>query len=393
MAALTDLTGAAAGPRRGWRGRWQSWRDRLLVSPSFRLWAARCPLTRGIARRRAGEVFDLVAGFVYSQVLVACMRLHLFEILAEGPQSSESLAHRLGLSTDAAQRLLSAAIALRLVEQRGPNFGLGVLGAPLVNNDGVAAMVEHHALLYGDLADPVALLRGDPGTRGLSTYWAYADSGAPAASKPEQVAAYSELMSASQPLVAGQILDAICLDRCRCLLDVGGGQGTFLLAAARRAPSLHVVLFDLPAVVDRARERFAADGIAARSRIVGGSFFDDPLPDGADVATLIRVLHDHDDDKARRLLRSVHRALPPGGTLVLAEPMAQTQGAEAMGDAYFGFYLLAMGSGRPRTQQCIAKMLTEAGFVDITAVPTDMPLQVRVLTAIRPLAKTPAREE
>ena len=40
-------------------------------------------------------------------------------------------------------------------------------------------------------------------------------------------------------------------------------------------------------------------------------------------------------------------ALPPGGTLLLAEPMAGTPGAEPVGDAYFGFYLLAMGSGRP----------------------------------------------
>ena len=37
---------------------------------------------------------------------------------------------------------------------------LGPLGAAMVGNPGVAAMVEHHALLYADLADPVALLRG-----------------------------------------------------------------------------------------------------------------------------------------------------------------------------------------------------------------------------------------
>ena len=298
MAALIDLPDVVATPASGWRHRWQALRDRLLTSPSFRRWAARFPPTRGIARRRAGQVFDLVAGFVYSQVLVACVRLHLFEILAAGPQTLDALASRLGLPADAAERLLSAAVSLRLVERRGAMFGLGALGAPIVGNAAVAAMVEHHALLYADLADPVALLRGDTGTGRLSRYWSYAASADPATADAQQVASYSTLMSASQPLVAGEILAAVPLHRCACLLDVGGGEGTFLLEAARRTPGLRVVLFDLPAVAERARQRFAAQGIAARSDALGGSFFDGELPRGADAATLIRVLHDHDDDKA-----------------------------------------------------------------------------------------------
>ena len=63
------------------------------------------------------------------------------------------------------------------------------------------------------------------------------------------------------------------------------------------------------------------------------------------------MLHDHDDAAALALLRAARAALPPDGTLLLAEPMAGTPGAEPMGDAYFGFYLLAMGSGRPRTAE------------------------------------------
>ncbi len=42
-------------------------------------------------------------------------------------------------------------------------------------------MVEHHALLYADLADPVALLRGDERDTALRRYWAYAAGAGPAA--------------------------------------------------------------------------------------------------------------------------------------------------------------------------------------------------------------------
>ena len=61
------------------------WRDRLSASPGFRRWAGGFWPTRFVARRRAGELFDLAAGFVYSQVLKACVELDLFRILAEGP--------------------------------------------------------------------------------------------------------------------------------------------------------------------------------------------------------------------------------------------------------------------------------------------------------------------
>ena len=85
----------------------------------------------------------------------------------------------------------------------------------------------------------------------------------------------------------------------------------------------------------------------------------DPLPRGADVISLVRVLHDHDDESARMLLAAIRDALPPGGAIVVAEPMAGAPGAEPMGDAYFGFYLLAMGRGRPRTMGEIAQLLND----------------------------------
>jgi len=162
------------------KDRWFSWRDGLVGSRRFRRWAAAFPLTRPIAQRRARGLFDLVAGFVYSQVLLACVRLRLFDMLAHEPQTLSALAPQLGLSEDAALRLLRAAVSLDLVEERSRGrFGLGPLGAPLVGDAAIASMVEHHADLYVDLADPVALLRGEARTSALASYWPYAAADAP----------------------------------------------------------------------------------------------------------------------------------------------------------------------------------------------------------------------
>ena len=95
---------------------------------------------------------------------------------------------------------------------------------------------------------------------------------------------------------------------------------------------------------------------------LGGDFNKDSLPRGADVLSLVRVVHDHDDDAADSLLRAAHRALPPRGVLLLAEPMLGTPGAETVGPAYFGFYLLAMGHGKPRAPEELQRMLQDAGF-------------------------------
>lgn len=367
-----------------WRDRWCAWRDRQLTSPDFQRRAARTWYLRPLARRRARALFDVVAGFVYSQVLLACVRVRAFEVLAEGPQTSVALARRFELPLPATQRLLAAAVSLGLLDHRGGGrFGLGKLGAPLVGNEAITSMVEHHAVLYADLQDPLALLRGEGEAPALSRYWAYAEAESPGLLPRAQVDAYSALMSASQPLVAQEVLDTYALQRHRCLLDVGGGQGRFLIAAGQRTPGLQLMLFDLPAVVASATAAFAGAGLGHRAKVFGGDFTRDALPGGADIASLVRVLYDHADERALAILRAVYRALPPGGTLLVAEPMAGAPDAPRMGDAYFGMYLLAMRGGRARTARELGALLRVAGFEHVRELPTPIPLQVGVLVARR----------
>jgi demethylspheroidene O-methyltransferase len=97
--------------------------------------------------------------------------------------------------------------------------------------------------------------------------------------------------------------------------------------------------------------------------------------------SLVRVVHDHDDAEALAILKAAHRALLPGGRLLIAEPMAGTPGAEPMGDAYFGLYLWAMGSGRARRVGELEDMLNQAGFARAREVRTARPLLVRLLVA------------
>ncbi len=352
-----------------WRERWIGWRNAQLANPRFQSALAAFPLTRPIVRRKATQTFNMVTGFIHSQVLLACVELRIFDTLRAGPMTAAGLGEAVGLSEGAALRLLKAAESLGFTKRLDANrYALGELGAAMLGNPGAQAMIAHHRILYRDMADPVALLRAGRGE--LADYWAYAQA------NPDSVADYSSLMAASQPMVAEQVLAAYDFGQHARLLDIGGGEGAFLEAVGARHPKLRRNLFDLPSVVERARARLGDD-----VTIDGGNFIDDPLPQGADIVSLVRILHDHDDAPAQRLLESVARSLPAGGTILIAEPMADTPGAQAMGEAYFGFYLLAMGSGRPRTAREIGAMLIRAGFGNVTNVSTRLPLITCIITA------------
>ena len=375
------------------RERWIGWRNRLFTDPRFQQWASAFPLTRPIVRARARRAFDLVAGFAYAQVLVACVEAGLLDLLAEGACDSTTAASRARLGLDATERLLRAAASLGIAESLpAGRWMLGTEGAALQCNPGALAMIRHHALLYRDLADPLALLRADRQTpTALSDFWTYARASATGTVPPGKqgdtgnepaAAAYSALMAASQAMVSEQLIAAYRFGRHTAMLDVGGGTGAFLRAVGMAAPQLRLALFDLPDVVAGAESTLGRDAlIAPRLTLHQGSFLHDPLPGGHDLVTLVRILHDHDDEPALRILRAVRAALPPGGTLLIGEPMAGAPGGAAMGDAYFGLYLWAMGSGRPRRPAELGAMLRSAGFSSWKELPTHLPLVCGAIVA------------
>jgi demethylspheroidene O-methyltransferase len=356
-------------------------RDRLVSSLRFQRIVSSVPGLRKIAQNQAKDVFDLLAGFVYSQTLSACVELGLLQTLLEAPRSVEELARMAQLPTEGMERLVAAAVSLKILSRRsGGRVGLGMRGAAIAGNPGLIGMIEHHRMFYRDLADPVALLQGRNEPTELSRYWGYAGSDGRTLNGYD-VAAYSDLMSASQSLVADTVIGAYPFAKHKRMLDAGGGDGTFITRVAAQHPHLQFIHFDLPAVSARARAKFESAGLSGRTQCVSGSFVDDGLPDGADIVTLVRILHDHSDLNVTKILTRARAAVMEGGVLLVAEPLAGTRGAESMGDAYFGFYLMAMGKGRPRTKHELEAMLRDAGFSQISEIASPIPLQTRILAA------------
>ena len=188
-------------------------------------------------------------------------------------------------------------------------------------------------------------------------------------------------MATSQHFVADQVLGSYRFPQNARLLDVGGGHGAFLSHMGAAHNDLHLGLFDLPEVAVAGAQILSDRFGEARVSAHPGNFFEDAIPEGYDVVSLIRILHDHDDEPALKLLANIRASLSPGTQLLIAEPMAREAGAEGMGEAFFGMYLWAMGSGRSRSSEEIADMARIAGFVRTKKVPTAQPVNASILVA------------
>lgn len=354
----------------------------MVGSTRFRRWVQSIPGLRLIARRRAASLFRLMTGFVDSQVLLACIELNLLERVADQALNQRQLAAHLGLSADRLSVLLEAATELDLLEHfSNDRYGLGATGASLLSEPGLLALARHHRALYRDLENPVALLRGDSRSSSLGQFWPYAQSDSKDTIETAEVRDYTAVMGESQRMVSEQIIASGALNGHSDLLDVGGGNGNFVAVVAKHYPEITLGVFDLPAVKPLARSNLDDLGLSHKVKIHQGDFHRNELPAGQKLVTLVRILHDHDDESAQKLLQSVRHCLEPGGTVLVAEPLKAERSGNSTSSVYFGFYLMAMGSGRPRTYAEIETMLLKAGFRQVKRQFTPLPLICSVITA------------
>lgn len=354
---------------------------RLLARSDIQERVARWPFTFGMARRDGREIFDILQGFVASQVLLALVETGVLRHLLDGPATADRLALSTGLTSERLEVLLRAGQALGLLKRRAKGrYGLSRKGAVILGVPGLEAMIRHNRALYADMADPVALMRGGAETH-LQRFWPYVFGGGEVGA--DSAAEYSDLMAQSQRLVALDTLRMLPLRGVRNLMDVGGGSGVFLAEALRAWPEMRGTLVDLPAVIPAAEARLSEAGLAGRASLSPGNFRLDPLPEGADAVSLVRVLYDHADDTVADLLAKIHAGLPKGGRLIVSEPMSGGTRPDRATDVYFAFYTMAMGTGRVRSAARIAEMCRAAGFGKIRIARAPRPYITCALEAVR----------
>jgi O-methyltransferase domain len=137
------------------------------------------------------------------------------------------------------------------------------------------------------------------------------------------------------------------------VVDVGGGNGTFLRMLLARHPGMRGIVFDLPETV---RDESAFD---ERMTFVAGSFFES-VPHG-DVFVLGTILHDWDDERATAILRTIRAAAAEDARLILLEAVVEP-GNEPDGAKWLDLLMLTLVDGRERDERQWHALLDAGGW-------------------------------
>jgi ubiquinone/menaquinone biosynthesis C-methylase UbiE len=147
------------------------------------------------------------------------------------------------------------------------------------------------------------------------------------------------------------------------LIDVGGGSGTWTIAWMAVNPDARATLFDLPAVIPLAKERLGDAGLLDRVDLVPGDFYTDPLPAGADLAWVSAIVHQNSREQNRALFTKIHRALAPGGRILIRDVVMDETRTRPLAGAFFAVNMLsATRAGGTFTFAELAEDLAAAGF-------------------------------
>lgn len=253
-------------------------------------------------------------GFMASRALFAALDADVFGHLAGGPKPLAALAHDLGLAAGRLRPLLTACVALGLLVRDGERYANApasttylVRSSPAYFGDYFRFQVSRQ--IYPTLLHLDAALRGER----VDFYAQLRD--------PQEASAFTRAQHSGSLGPAHVVARLVDLTDARRLLDVAGGSGAFSIVLCERAPALRCTIIDFPSVAAVGRALVADSGLADRITYVEGDARELSWPDANDVVLMSYLLSAVSEASAHELLGKAHKALRPGGRLLVHDFM------------------------------------------------------------------------
>jgi hypothetical protein len=300
--------------------------------------------------------------FVACRVLYVIAKLGIADLLRQGARSSEELARATGTHARSLYRVLRAAASVGVVsESQDHRFALTDVGSTLRSD--VPDSLRGWVLYTGEPWNLQAWQELLHSVRTGEPAWERAH-GVPFFEYFSRHPDASEIFDAAMTDISrwdgAVVAAAYDFSQFRTVLDVGGGQGALLVSILKANAGVRGVLYDQAHVVERARDRIAAEGLEGRCEIVIGSFFES-VPGGADAYVLKYIIHDWQDDRAHVILANCRRAMTSAGKLLLIELIVPPPGESHLAKTSDVEMLVMLGSPE-RTINEYESLLNRAGF-------------------------------
>ncbi len=325
------------------------------------------------AQRESWERLYLVlGGHIYFQTLSAAVRLDLFGLLSKhGSLTRAQIAAELDIHEKPARILLLGCAALGLLKKKGDKYSNSPLAQELLVRDSpgnIIAVIEwQHFINYKAMHHFHDAIRANKNV-GLNEFDGDENTlYGRLTHHPELEKIFQNAMQAISVQANAMLAAFVDFAHVKHLVDVGGGNGTNIIALARKYPSLKATVFDSPSVCQLARKNIERAGLAERLNAVPGNCFADPFPKSTDCLLFAHFFTIWSEEKDRLLLKKAYDALPSGGSVLVFNMMQSDDEtgplSAALGSPYF--LTLATGEGMLYTWNEYETWMRDAGFATV----------------------------
>jgi hypothetical protein len=322
----------------------------------------------------SAAMLRMISGFRVSRAIYVAAKLGLADLLKDGPKEVAQLAERTGTHAPSLYRVMRALASVGIFGQdEQGRFTLTPVAATLQSDIpgslrawAILVLGEEHYQAWGELMHSVRT--GETAFEhffGVGVFRYEAEH-------PEHAKIFDAAMANLIGVYNAAVLDSYPFSTIDKLVDVGGGDGSLIVAILKASPKMKGVLFDLPHVKEKANQRIADAGLAGHCEIVAGDALVS-VPSGGDAYVLSRVINSFDDERALAILRNCRRASTQKSKLLLIErvlPDRVEHSTAAQGPVLSDLNMMVMSGGRERTAGEHRALLEAAGFAITKIIPT-----------------------
>ncbi len=319
-------------------------------------------------------LMELSTAYWRSQTLFTAIRLRLFEYLADGPQSLDSLSSSMGAHARSTRLLVKACIALGLVSEDSNGFRNSKLSQVYLV-PGTDYYLGNSFRYCDDLFETWGQLEASVRSAKPSLFSEIYLGGN--VSNTEHFVCGMH----NRALAIGQVLTNIVdLSGCQQLLDVGAGPGTFSALFVKHYQQLRAIALDLPDIVAIGEKIIKSMGVQDKVDMLAGDYTTTIFPMNNDAVLISGVFHRELDSMRHELIVRSKDSLVEGGSLIIVDVFTDKGNSSPLFSTLFGLnMMLTSENGGVHADVDVETWMSAAGFIDTKIIPFPPPMPHRIV--------------
>lgn len=314
------------------------------------------------------EITEAIFGCVKTQLLYALHELRVIQgLIEDGPANIKSIASETKCNQAYLERLINCACVVGILEEYGGLYSVPPHLSPFLDSRSeqhCGGFLRHMSgTTYSQLASLVDVVRSGVGN------WDYGHSPFDQLYSTEsQTGEFLQAMWSIGIGPARELVRHVDLGTARMLVDIGGGSGSFSVAALDQWEGLRATVFDLPPVGLHLERISREQRLMDRLQFEPGDFWRDEYPEG-DVYVFGYILSDWTDLEGVELLRKAVKCIKGCGTVLILEKLFDEDKLKGpVPTSMADISMMVETRGRHRTASEYSCMLKQAGVRDVKVV-------------------------